>query len=85
MRQVQFGGIKERLRQHHLPVDLLPDLHGGMVHFQVGKNHPSLFLRIIKAKVGRTKIGQHAVVSPEKEVLAEKDRAVASRNIIVIE
>ena len=85
MRQVQFGGIKERLRQHHLPVDLLPDLHGGVVHFQVGKNHPSLFLRIIKAKVGRAKIGQHAMVSPEKEVLAEKYRAVASRNIIVIE
>ena len=85
MRQVQFRGIKERLGQHHLPVDLLPNLYGGMVHFQVGKNHPSLFLRIIKAKVGRTEIGQHAVVSPEKEVLAKKDRAVASRNIIVIE
>ena len=85
MRQVQFRGIKERLGQHHLPVDLLPDLYGGVVHFQVGKNHPSLFLRIIKAKVGRTEIGQHAVVSPEKKVLAEKDGAVATRNIIVIE
>ena len=85
MRQVQFGSIKQRLVQHHLPVDLLPDLYGGVVHFQVGKNHPSLFLRIIKAKVGRTEIGQHAVVSPEKKVLAEKNGAVATRNIIVIE
>ena len=85
MCQVQFGSIKQRLVQHHLPVDLLPDLYGGVVHFQVGKNHPSLFLRIIKTKVGRTEIGQHAVVSPEKKVLAEKDGTVATRNIIVIE
>ena len=84
MRQVQFRSIKERLRQHHLPVDLLPDLHGSVVHFQVGKNHPSLFLRIIKVKVGRTEIGQHAVVSPKKKVLAEKDGAVTTRNVIVI-